>query len=164
MISAAMEESGRVMGEAIIRWSWITTAFFALITAIAVVWSGFEPVAVTVDLLLFALGLAVFAAAFLAGAARSRTSELGIGGWFFLLGDTAPRSVKRHLLGSLTVQVVLAFAAASVRAPGPLAFGTLVPLLGLAWCGRWGARYGKFPDRVLEPRMRRDIEQNADHG
>jgi hypothetical protein len=164
MISSAMGERDGELGASIMRWSWITTALFAVVTAIAVVWSGFEAVTVVVDLLLFALGLVVFAAAFLAGAARSRTAEMGIGGWFFLLGDTAPRSVKRHLLGSFGVQVVLAFATAGVRYPSVLAFGTLVPLLGLAWCGRWGARYGKFPARPLEPRLRREVEQNADHG
>jgi hypothetical protein len=130
----------------------------------AVVWSGFETVTMVVDLGLFALGMVVFATAFFAGAARSRTHELGIGGWFFLLGDTAPRPVKLPLLGALAAQVVTAFATAGVRYPSTLAFGTLVPLLGLAWCGMWGARYGKFPPRVHEPRSRPHIEQNADHG
>jgi len=162
--AAADQPGGEFPGAAIMRWSWITTAVFVAATAIAVVWAGFEPVTVAVDLGLFALGVLVFLAAFLAGAARSRTHEVNIGGWFFLLGDTAPRSVKRHLLGAFAVQVVVAFATAGIRYPSALAFGTLVPLLGLAWCGRWGGRYGKFPDRVLEPRLRRNIEQNADHG
>ncbi|MCU1346939.1 MAG: hypothetical protein JWL70_3205 [Acidimicrobiia bacterium] len=154
----------RCAGHRLIRASWITTGLFGAVTAVAVAWSGFEPVSVVVDLALFALGLVVFIAAFLAGVGRSRTDELDLPGWFFLLGPAAPRAVKRQLLGSFAAQVVVALASAGVRYPSVLAFGTLVPLLGLAWCGRWGARYGKFPPRVFEPRLRRNIEQNADHG
>jgi hypothetical protein len=55
--------------------------------------------------------------------------------------------VQRHLLGSLGVQIVVAVVAAALDPFTPLAFGTLVPTLGLALCGLWAVRHGMFPGR-----------------
>lgn len=98
---------------------------------------------------LFALGLVLFVVALVAGARRSRTDLLGIGGWFFLVGS-APVRVQRPLLGCLAVQVVGGLTAAAVRPFTALAFTTLVPTFGLALCGWWGARWGWFPPRTPE--------------
>ncbi|MDZ7734005.1 MAG: SRPBCC family protein [Acidimicrobiia bacterium] len=72
---------------------------------------------------------------------RSRTDAIGIGGLFFLQG-TAPRRVQVRLLVPLGVQVVVALVAASVRIYTPLAFGLLVPVLGLGLAGLWERRHG----------------------
>ena len=83
---------------------------------------------------------------------RSRTDEMGIGGLFFLAGDVAEAEPRRHLRLSLTVQTVVALVAASVRLYTALAFGVLVPILGLALMGLWGAKYGRFDARVRSVR------------
>jgi hypothetical protein len=79
---------------------------------------------------------------------------MGIGGLFFLAGS-APRRVQWHLLGSLGVQVVVAVAGAAAHPFTPLAFGTLAPVLALGFCGLWGVRYGRFPDRSPTPEAAR---------
>jgi hypothetical protein len=140
-------------GRFIMAASWACSALFAAATAIASLDpSSLQVVALTVDLLLFAIGLAVFALALVAGAQRSRTHELGIGGWFFLMGS-APRPVQRHLLGSLAAQLVVGLAGAARDINSALIFGTLVPVLGLGWCGLWAARHGTFGQRAPAGRV-----------
>ena len=46
------------------------------------------------------------------------------------------------------VQVVVALVAAAVHPFTPLAFGTLVPMVGLGFSGLWAVRHGLFPARV----------------
>ena len=133
-------------GWAIVVWSWWGTVAFS-VTAIAATW--FDELrwpAAVVALTLFGVGCIVFLWAFAVAVERSRTDAMGIGGLFFLAGS-APTSVQRHLLGSLTVEVVVGLTTASIRMFTSLAFGTLVPVFGLAMAGLWGARHGVFGPR-----------------
>lgn len=146
---AAMRErwGDRPPGRGIVVASWISTAAFAAVTVPAVI----DPDAAVVwffgvSVVLFLAGCALFLVDLVLAAARSRTDAMGIGGLFFLAGS-APPSVQRHLLGSLGVQVVVAVVAAALDPFTPLAFGTLVPTLGLAFCGLWAVRHGLFPAR-----------------
>lgn len=148
--AAAMEEryGGEVPGRWIIVVSWLSTAVFVLATVPALV----DPEAAVaaffaVSVVLFVAGCAVFMVDLVLAAARSRDDAMGIGGLFFLAGS-APTSVQRHLLGSLSVQVVVAVVAAALDPFTPLAFGTLVPTLGLAFCGLWAVLHGMFPARA----------------
>lgn len=147
--AAAMEEryGDTLPGRSIIVASWASTALFALVTVPALV----DPEAAVaaffaVSMLLFTAGCAVFMVDLVLAAARSRDDAMGIGGLFFLAGS-APPAVQRHLLGSLGVQIVVAVVAAALDPFTPLAFGTLVPTLGLALCGLWAVRHGMFPGR-----------------
>ncbi|MEA3054857.1 MAG: hypothetical protein QOD30_289, partial [Actinomycetota bacterium] len=45
-------------------------------------------------------------------------------------------------------QVVIALVAAGLRPYTAVAFGVLVPTLGLALCGLWAVRSGSFPPRA----------------
>ena len=90
---------------------------------------------------------ASFLAALLRMAARSRTDELTLPGLFWLSGS-APADVRRLLLGSFGVEIVVGLATASVRPFTGLAFGVLVPVYGLGLTGLWGARLGTFGPRV----------------
>ena len=135
----------------IVRASWSGTALFALVAIAAVAVDGLEPVALAVDIALFAAGTGVFVWALAVAADRSRTHEMGIGGLFFLAGSTAPRAVKRQLLGSLAAQTVLGLATAGAKPFTPLAGGVLVPVFGLALCGLWGAKLGRFGPRHRAP-------------
>ena len=135
-------------GQSLITLTLATTALFVVSSAVAVVVTAFRPVAAIIDLVLFGLGVVVFLAAFLIAVNRSRDVLIGVGGLYFLAG-CAPAPVRLRLSGAFAVQVVVALAAASVAPFTAVAFGILVPVLGLGLSGLWGARYGTFPPRAL---------------
>ena len=135
-------------GATIVRASWWGTAAFT-VTAVAAVAGGgvVRSIAVAVALALFFAGCAVFVAAYARALGRSRRELVAVGNLFFLTGDTAPASVKRNLLWSLAAQGAVALGTAIARPYTTLAFGTLVPVYGLALCGLWASRHGKFEPR-----------------
>lgn len=135
-------------GRWIVAASWGCTALFTL-SAIPALIDPEDSITVyfTVSVVLFLLGCALFMVDLVLAAARSRDDAMGIGGLFFLAGS-APPAAQRHLLGSLGVQVVVAVGAAALDPFTPLAFGTLVPTVGLAFCGLWAVRHGLFPART----------------
>lgn len=111
-----------------------------------------------VSVVLFAAGIATSLWAYTSALERSRTEEVGVANLYLLTGDTAPRDVKRTMLGALAVQVVAALAGAIVGVTGlqqgdvnALAFGVLVPMLGIGMNGAWAARYGSYGPRVAAP-------------
>lgn len=106
-----------------------------------------EGLAFAVALLLFLAGCVLFLAAYARGVARSRTDEVAVTTLFFLAGGVTPQ-VRRSLLGSLAVQVVVALGTAIARPYTSLAAGALVPMYGIGLCGLWSARHGTFPPRA----------------
>lgn len=135
-------------GGRIVVGSWAGTAGFTAIASAAVVSSSLRGVAVGVDLALFAVGIVTFLSAYGIAIARSRTDAIGIGGLFFLVGDSAPARVRRHLMAALATQVVVALLTASLRPFTSAAFAILVPMYGLGLAGLWGARHGHFSPRT----------------
>ena len=133
-------------GRAIVRASWAGTGVFAVVAVAATVADAAVGGLVAVSVVLFALGVGAFLAAYVRAIGRSRYEAIGMGG-LFLLAGTAPAAVQRSLLGSLAVQVVVAFTTASIRIYTPVAFGLLVPMYGLGLAGWWGATHGVFPPR-----------------
>ncbi|HUS62090.1 MAG TPA: hypothetical protein VMY34_07830 [Acidimicrobiales bacterium] len=129
------------------RGVWIGTSVFAMASVLAVVVEALRPTSAVIDLALFAMGCLAFAAAYLRAVARSRTEEIGVASLFFLTGGVAPVRVQRSFMAALATQVVVAFAAASLRPFTPLAFGVLVPVFGLGSAGLWGARFAVFASR-----------------
>jgi hypothetical protein len=135
----------------IVRASWAGTAVFAAAEAAGVASDAARPFTLGVNTLLFLAGVVIFFWAYAVADGRSRTDNIGIGGLFFLAGDTAPKPVRRTLLASLVLELVVAFGAAALRPFTSLAFGVLSPLYALALTGLWGARNGTFgprPDRL----------------
>jgi hypothetical protein len=98
--------------------------------------------------------VAIFFWSYALAVARSRTEEIAVSN-LYLLSGSAPRRIRLQLFGSLTVEVVAAVVTAGVRINTTLAAGVLVPLYGLAVCGLWAARYGRFGPRVTSPSRRR---------
>lgn len=137
--------SGEQVGRGLVTATVASTAAFVLaaLTAAAFPERLGTPVAV-LDVVLFVVGLAAFCVALARAASRSRHEELSVSGLFLLTGST-PADVRRVLLGCLTAQMVVAFATAAARPFTPLAFGVLVPTLGLGACGLWAAVHGSFP-------------------
>jgi len=136
-----------VPGRGIITLSWAGTGVFAAVAAVATAFPDEAArAAAVVDVVLFGIGVVAFLWAYGIAVQRSRTDAIGIGGLYFLAGS-APRSVRVQLLTALAVQVVVAVASASIRPYTAVAFGILVPMLGLGLAGLWGARHGTFPPR-----------------
>lgn len=136
-----------IPGRAIILWSWRSTGLFAATAVAATIFDDLRLLAAIVALTLFGIGTIVFLMAFGLAVGRSRTEAIGIGGLYFLVGS-APAPVQRSLLASFVVQIVVGVVTASIRIFTSLAFGTLVPLLGLGLAGLWGARHGEFGPRA----------------
>lgn len=130
----------------IVRAAWIGTIAFAIVTAAAVAVDPLRPVAAAVGVILFVAGVAVFLVALVRAARRSREDELSLGGVFLLQGS-APPTVRRHLLGSWVVQIVIAFVGAGLRPYTALAFGILAPVYGIGLAGLWGATHGEYGRR-----------------
>ena len=132
-------------GDGIIRASWASTAVFGAVAVLAAATGNraLEITSAAVSLVLFAAGCVVFLVAYARAIGRSRTEEVAVAGVYLMMGNSAPRPVRGHLLGSLAAQTVIALVTAAIR--WPLAFGILVPTLGLACAGLWTATHGTFP-------------------
>lgn len=135
-----------------------TGLFVVSSTLAAVVFDGWIKVqGAVVALGLFAVGVAVFLWGYWVAVQRSRRDEMAVAELYFLLGEAIPRRVKRIMNTCLTVQTVAALATALARPTTPadtgstagstLAFGVLVPVLGLGLNGLWAAVHGRFPPR-----------------
>lgn len=151
------------MGRGILRATLIGTAVFSILgLAAAIGQDTFTGAYVALSLFEFFIGIVVFVLAFLRAIDRSRTEAIGIGGLFFASGS-APKRVQVILMGSLTVQVVVSIAVASVHLYTALAFGVLAPMWALGFTGLWVAAYGTFPERVPEPTIaaRRDAARRS---
>ena len=138
-------------GRAIVRASWLGTAAFGVTATLGLAVSVLRGLAFVVALVLFAAGTVAFFAAYARAVSRSRTDQVGIMSLFFLEGPVAPTPVRRNLLLSFVVQIVVAVAVAALRPNTSLAFGVLVPVYGLALAGLWGARHGTFAPRQPAP-------------
>jgi hypothetical protein len=136
-------------GAGILRFSRVATVAFAVAAVAAAV--APEPLARPVavfDCALFVVGMVAFLVAYARAIGRSRTEQVEILGVYFLGGGAAPPPVRRALLSDFAVQVVVAVVTASIRPYTAVAFGVLVPMLGLGLAGLWGATHGAFGARA----------------
>ena len=148
------------------------TTVFVVVTALAVI--VFNPllrnVVATVDLALFAIGVASFIWGYFSAVQRSRTDEISVAGLFLLIDKVAPKSIMRMMNSALAVQALVGLAGAIIRGstngkPGStLAFGVLVPLLGLGLNGLWASKYGIFVARSLSGGSTSEGEIGKDGG
>ncbi|MGA0879685.1 MAG: hypothetical protein ACO3SP_11265 [Ilumatobacteraceae bacterium] len=142
-------------------WADITGSalFVVSATTAAVVFDGLAKVqGVVVALVLFAIGVVTFIWGYWSAVQRSRTHDMSVVELYFLLGPAVPRRVKLILNGCLVLQTVVSLATALARGSTPdnagvsnpgstLAFGVLVPMLGLGLNGLWAASHGGFGRR-----------------
>jgi len=158
----------------IVRINLLLTGLFVVVTAIAAaVFSPELRVAVVVfDLALFAIGVATFILGYFSAVQRSRYEEISVGGLFLLLDKVADRSTTLRMNTALAVQTIIGVTGAIVRGstdgkPGStLAFGVLVPLLGLGLNGMWASKHGVFASRNV-PNVsadESDIGKDSPHG
>jgi hypothetical protein len=158
-LPAAPDPADPSLGSGIVLVSMLGTAVFVLSGALATLFMGGLMVAyVTLSLIEFLLGTAVFALAFLRAVDRSRTHTIGVGGLFFGSGST-PKPVRRRLVGAFVVQTVISIAVAWSHVYTALAFGVLAPMWSLGFTGLWVAAYGSFPEREFDLRVDRGVQQ-----
>jgi hypothetical protein len=143
-------------GDVIIRANLAGTALF---TATAVLAAAFfttlwQWVAAITALVLFALGVFAFLWSYYNAVQRSRRDVIAVSGLYFLLGDSTPPRVRRIMLSTLLVQIVVAVSTTFARLDGPdgkpgssLALGFLVPMFGFGLNGLWAAYHATFPPR-----------------
>lgn len=136
-----------IEGERIVLASWLGTGAFGVTAGIGALLPSADLLALLTSLVLFVAGTVAFFVAYAHAVGRSRTDQVGVMAVFFLEGSVAPKRVRRLLLGSFAVQVLVAAVTAAARPNTSLAFGILVPVHGLALAGVWGARHGTFPPR-----------------
>ena len=132
------------------------TAVFLLSAAVsAVVFDQpWKTIAVVVALVCFTVGIVAFLWGYWTAVQRSRTDNIAVASLYFLIDGAAPKPVARRMNGLLAVQVAVGVATASLRsstdgkAGSTLAFGILVPMMGLGLNGLWGALHGTFGPRL----------------
>jgi hypothetical protein len=158
----------------LVRINVVLTALFVVFTTVAAaVFSPELRVAVAVfDLALFAIGVSTFILGYFSAVQRSRYDEISVAGLFLLLDKVADRSIAVKMNSALAVQTIVGLTGAIVRGstdgkPGStLAFGVLVPLLGLGLNGMWASKHGVFEARNL-PNVsadESDIGKDGQHG
>ncbi|MCP5026447.1 MAG: hypothetical protein GY929_09200 [Actinomycetia bacterium] len=146
----SLEVVGPDAGQAIVQLSWGSTLVFTISSVAGLLGpESWATASAGLSIVLFVVGCVVFLVAYGYAVWRSRLDAMGVGGLFFLVGS-APTPIRRSLQGSLAVQLVVAVGAASIEPFTAAAFGILVPILGLALCGLWGARYGWFEPRSAD--------------
>ncbi|MBM3729723.1 MAG: hypothetical protein FJW44_02725 [Actinobacteria bacterium] len=146
----------RISTSPIVRFNLVASVFFAVVAIISAVLFDdvFRVVIVVVSLALFAVGVAGFLVGFFAAVQRSREREISVSQLFFLTGEVAPRDVRVPMLVALLLQTAAGIAAAIARPTtdgktgSVLAFGVLVPMLGLGLNGLWASRHGTFVERA----------------
>jgi hypothetical protein len=137
-----------VPGQRIIVASWVSVAVFAAIAipdALGV--DALDKVAIAVALVLFLGSLPIWLYAY--GHAVNRTArgdDISVSGLFFLT-NSAPKDVRRHLMGALVVSLAVTAATAAANP-----FSVLVPMLPLGFAGLWGSRHGTYPPRKAPPK------------
>lgn len=134
-------------GKRIVVASWVTLGLFALIgipDALGV--SVLDTVAGVLSLGLFLASLPIWIYAFAKVLVRStQGDDIAVASWVFLQGS-APKDVRRHLLGATGLCCAVALA---MGWQNPL--GVLVPMLQLGFAALWGARHGTYPARRMPP-------------
>ncbi|MBK5224344.1 MAG: hypothetical protein JJE52_16005 [Acidimicrobiia bacterium] len=142
--------SEEIPGRGLVVASWIGTA--ALLVAAAaglVALDSMAPVVVALSILMFTLGTIAFFIAYAAAVSRSRHELIGIGGLYFMAG-TAPAAVRRSMMGSLAVQVLVVVVVVVIEPFSSLVFTSLAPLYGLGLAGWWTARHGSFTPKPAD--------------
>jgi hypothetical protein len=132
-----------LIGKSIVVASWVTLAIFAIVAiADALGLHALNTPATVVSVSLFLASLVIWVYAFALALVRSaRGDDIAVASWVFLT-PSAPKEIRRHLLGATGVCIVVALATAWANP-----FSVLVPMLPLGFAALWGARHGVYPAR-----------------
>lgn len=160
--SDRLDRDQRAPGHLVVRANMVATGIFVVSALLAaMIFDGAAKVqGVVVALVLFSAGVVAFIWGYWTAVQRSRTHEISVAELYLLLGAATPPRVKTIMNGCLLAQTTIALVTALSRSSTPsagveggsspgstLAFGVLVPLLGLGLNGLWAATHGDFPSR-----------------
>ena len=106
-----------------------------------------------VHMFLFTVGTIGLFTGFVKGLGRSRTSEISVGGLFFIAGDAGPAHDRKVMRLALGVQVLTAIVGASLAPLTAVAFTCLAPAAGFGCFAIYGAFLGAFPEREIDSRL-----------
>jgi hypothetical protein len=143
-------------GDIVIRADLAGTLLFGVTAGLAAIFftTVWQWIAAVTAMGLFAVGVFAFLWSYYNAVQRSRTDVISVTGLYFLLGPPTPARVRRVMLGTLLLQLVIALVTTLARTqssdgrPGTsLALGFLVPMLGFGLNGLWAAYHGDFPSR-----------------
>lgn len=170
MVKTVTNQNPSEPGAVIIGANIALTVVFVVCAAIATIAfrNPWKTTAVVVSLACFSLGVVTFLWGYWNAVQRSREEEIGVASLYFLTDGVAPRGVSRTMNLCLAAQVVVGLTTAVIRRstdgrPGStLAFGILVPMLGLGLNGLWGAFHGSFGPRLRASDPRRREKPTAD--
>lgn len=167
---------GDVKGAVIVRVNAIFTVLFLVTAVLAATYfeQPWKVIAVVVCLASFSVGVCAFLWGYWSAVQRSREDNISVAAMYFLIDKCAPKSVARQMNGLLTLQVIIGLATAGMRpstdgkSGSTLAFGILVPMLGLGLNGLWAAFHGQFAPRSAANSQRVSPEaspngQDEDH-
>ena len=135
----------------------VLTALFAVTAMVSTIVfdQPWKAVAVATAIACFAVGVVAFLWGYWSAVQRSRHDDIAVAALYFLVDGCAPARTSRLMNSLLAAQTVIGLATAIARSstdgkPGStLAFGILVPMLGLGLNGLWGAHHGRFRPRAL---------------
>lgn len=150
-------EERKVMSK-IVLWNRVATVGFAVVAVPSAIFftSALRVAVVAVCLGLFAVGVAAFLLGYFAAVQRSREEEISVTQLFMLAGEVAPKNVRRAMWYCLAAQcavglgVALARPSTDGKAGSVLAFGVMVPMLGIGLNGLWAGKFGTFAQRQLK--------------
>jgi hypothetical protein len=165
-----------VNGSIIVRINAALTAVFLATSLIATIVfeQPWKTIAVVVCLVNFSIGVVAFLWGYWNAVQRSREDNIAVAALYFLIDGCAPQAVARRMNGLLAIQTVAGLATALARTStngqrgSTLAFGILVPMLGLGLNGLWGAFHGQFSPRAIGQAdvvhgEGTEIEKDSDH-
>lgn len=144
-----------MVGKGIVRLNAFLTVAFVVTAILATVLfeQPWTQIAAGVALGCFCVGVVVFLWGYWSAVQRSRADNIAVAALYFLIDKCAPRSVAVIMNSLLGVQVVVSIATASIRSStqgsqgSTLAYGILVPMMGLGLNGLWAAFHGTFRPR-----------------
>ncbi|MGA0117552.1 MAG: hypothetical protein ACO3JF_04085 [Ilumatobacteraceae bacterium] len=144
-----------VKGAYVVRVNEILTALFvaSAVLAVVVFENPWKVIAASIAVGSFVVGVVVFLWGYWTAVQRSRYDNIAVASMYFLTDKCAPSAIARRMNVMLGIQVVVSIATALIRSstngkPGStLAFGILVPVLGIGMNGLWAALHGEFSPR-----------------
>jgi hypothetical protein len=146
----------RLAGDILIRADLAGTLVFGVTAGLAAILftTVWQWIAAVTAMALFAVGVFAFLWSYYNAVQRSRTDAISVSGLYFLLGPPTPSRVRRTMLLTLLLQLVIALVTTLARSqsadgrPGTsLALGFLVPMFGFGLNGLWAAYHADFPSR-----------------
>lgn len=145
-------------GSPIVKVNTALTAIFVVtaVLATAIFSQPWKTIAVVVSVGCFSVGVVAFLWGYWSAVQRSRRDDISVAALYFLIDNCAPAKLARQMNVLLGCQVVCGVATALARShtdgkPGStLAFGILVPMMGLGLNGLWGSLHGSFRPRPTQ--------------